>query len=274
MPKRKTHAEFIAEMRRLNPTIRVVGTYVGADTKIACRCRKCGCKFSSIPSHLRRAGRARRGSGCPDCSHACGRNGKLIGAGEYDKKLLAVNPDISRIEEYVNNATKILHLCHSCHKSFSICPNKALRGRGCPACASSKAEKHLTKLLESQGIPFEREVRYLIKGLKIDFYLPTERLAIETSGMQHWKTIARWGGEKGLRQRRIRDRRKERELAKLGIRQIVLPYTIKPSEFENFIWFRNLAGSVMRTHKAVKTLKHQRLKFMTDWLKSLRSVTG
>lgn len=59
MSRRKTHEEFIEELKIINPNITILGTYVNNKTKICC------CKNEHIwysrPDHLL------NGSGCPIC---------------------------------------------------------------------------------------------------------------------------------------------------------------------------------------------------------------
>ena len=40
--RKKTHEEFVEELRKVNPYIEVIGTYKGTHEKIKCRCLKCG----------------------------------------------------------------------------------------------------------------------------------------------------------------------------------------------------------------------------------------
>ena len=39
---RKTPEQFACEMARVAPAVEVLGAYVNARTKVACRCRACG----------------------------------------------------------------------------------------------------------------------------------------------------------------------------------------------------------------------------------------
>ena len=53
---KRTHEEFVAEMRRINPDIEILGKYKNTDTTIECRCKVCGCLFSKRPSSLLHGG--------------------------------------------------------------------------------------------------------------------------------------------------------------------------------------------------------------------------
>lgn len=58
----KTHEDFIEEMRIKNPDVEVIGTYFNNETKIKCKCKKCGHEWDAKPKHL--TGKC---TGCPRC---------------------------------------------------------------------------------------------------------------------------------------------------------------------------------------------------------------
>ena len=60
--RKKTHEEFVEELRKVNPYIEVIGTYKDSHEKIKCRCIKCGHIWSSVANQLL------RGSICPECN--------------------------------------------------------------------------------------------------------------------------------------------------------------------------------------------------------------
>lgn len=60
--RRKTTAEFIEELNKVNPNIKVLGEYVTTHTKILCKCKVCGNEWES------EAGSLLRGCGCHKCS--------------------------------------------------------------------------------------------------------------------------------------------------------------------------------------------------------------
>lgn len=59
---RRTHDDFVAEVAKLSPTIKIVGVYVSRDKSILVECRKCGKIWQSYPGNLL------RGSSCKDCN--------------------------------------------------------------------------------------------------------------------------------------------------------------------------------------------------------------
>lgn len=68
LERRKTHDEFINEMRLLHPNIEVLGTYITAKDNINVKCLKCGEIWCPVPDSLH------RGSGCPQCNISLGEN--------------------------------------------------------------------------------------------------------------------------------------------------------------------------------------------------------
>lgn len=53
---------FVDAVRRVNPTISMIGEYVNPLTKVNVRCDECGCEWSTLPRNLR------AGVKCPVCS--------------------------------------------------------------------------------------------------------------------------------------------------------------------------------------------------------------
>ena len=64
----KTHKQFVAEMKQINPNIKVVGKYINNATKIKCRCLKCNQEWYVTPAHLI------SNTGCPYCRHSKGED--------------------------------------------------------------------------------------------------------------------------------------------------------------------------------------------------------
>mgnify|MGYP003486934741 CR=1 FL=1 len=50
--KRKTHEEFIDEIKIVNPDIDIIGRYENSKKHIDVRCKRCGTKYSSTPNNL------------------------------------------------------------------------------------------------------------------------------------------------------------------------------------------------------------------------------
>ena len=61
MRKKKTHVEFIEEMKIINSNIEFLDEYKSAKEKISCKCKIDGYEWFATPSNLL------RGKGCPKC---------------------------------------------------------------------------------------------------------------------------------------------------------------------------------------------------------------
>ena len=60
---RKSHEQFISELRSINPKIEIISEYQKDSTGVLCKCFGCGHTWVATPSNLL------RGSGCPACAH-------------------------------------------------------------------------------------------------------------------------------------------------------------------------------------------------------------
>jgi DNA-directed RNA polymerase subunit M/transcription elongation factor TFIIS len=103
-----------------------------------------------------------RGHGCPKCSN----NGKL------SNEILDVrlkNRNIQRIDNYINNNTKIQFKCLICNNILFIKPNDILMNHGCSYCAKVKklSNEILDVRLKNRNI--QRIDNYINNRTKIQF---------------------------------------------------------------------------------------------------------
>lgn len=61
MPRRKTHEEFVNELKIKNPTIKIKGKYLNNRTHILCECKIHNLEWNALPANLC------NGHGCPKC---------------------------------------------------------------------------------------------------------------------------------------------------------------------------------------------------------------
>ena len=66
---RKTQEQFVLEMKKKHPTIKVIGTYTNNKTKLLCLCKNCGKYFRNVPHTMLNGG-----NGCPNCTKSRGEN--------------------------------------------------------------------------------------------------------------------------------------------------------------------------------------------------------
>lgn len=216
--KKYTTCEFINKARKIHGDKYDYSKveYVNANTKVCIICPKHG-EFWQVPSHHL------NNHGCKKCQYdnnifnTINRNfiddAKIIHDGKYD---------YSKVE-YINNHTKVCIICPK-HGKFWQTPHDHLGGHGCPYCKSSILENTVRKYLSDDNILFLEQKRFDWLGSQsLDFYLPDYNIAIECQGIQHFKAIDFFGGEKGLKNTIYRDKKKERLCNENGI--IVLYYS-------------------------------------------------
>ena len=132
MPKkRKTHEQFVAEMKEIHPNIEVLGQYVNANIKIKCKCLIDNYEWEATPNHLL------NGTKCPKCS-----GHETISHQQFVEKLYNVNPNIEILGQYTNSHTKIAVKCKIDNCEWKATPHHLLGGTGCPKCAGTQKKTH------------------------------------------------------------------------------------------------------------------------------------
>ena len=66
-----------------------------------------------------------------------------------------------------------------------------------------------------------------LEGLELDIWIPDIKVGIEYQGEQHYKVVKHWGGEKGLLERKLQDKKKKEICKKLGYRLIEFKFSEK-----------------------------------------------
>lgn len=70
--KRKSQDEFEKQLRAIQPSIMVIGKYIGTHEKVRCRCLIDGAEWDAIPANL-----LNNSAGCPTCSMSVGEKALL-----------------------------------------------------------------------------------------------------------------------------------------------------------------------------------------------------
>ncbi|WP_311525206.1 zinc-ribbon domain-containing protein [uncultured Varibaculum sp.] len=128
----------------------------------------------------------KNGNNCPYCS------GRYPVVGKTD--LATVNPKLAReispnskikpTEVTASSGKKLLWHCLLGHEWLCSVDNR-LKGRGCPQCAGSQAERDLAELVKSllpEHIKILRNDRKVIKPYELDILVPGLNLAFEFNG--------------------------------------------------------------------------------------------
>lgn len=132
MPKKRTHAEYIEQVSKINPNIEVLGEYINSNTKISHRCIKHDYVWDTMPISIL------KGHGCPLCGTEIVRKAILKDHNWYINKLKENKRELYPLEEYKDSHTKILHKCTVCGNEWYAQPNSILNGCGCPKCAHNE----------------------------------------------------------------------------------------------------------------------------------------
>ena len=140
MAKKKTHEEYVAEVKQINPNIEVVGIYVNAKTPIDHFCLTHNIKWIARPDNIL------QGKGCPECAKDARRMAIAMTHEEYVKKLKEILPHIRVVDDYINIVTKITHYCEKHNIYWDVAPQTLLYGGcGCTQCSKESVVSSKTK---------------------------------------------------------------------------------------------------------------------------------
>ena len=140
--RKKTHEEFVEELRMKKPTIEVIGKYINIDAKVEVRCKMCQRVWMGRPADLLSAD----SFGCVKCSAKKAASAKKKTNAQFQKEVQELNSDIEVLSGYTNNHTKVKLRCKTCGNEWMSAPNSLLSNRsGCPICSAKKSVKNRTK---------------------------------------------------------------------------------------------------------------------------------
>lgn len=181
--------------------------YVNSQTKVCIICPEHG-EFWQTPSkHL-------YNRGCPECGKIRTHLAQFSNTQEFIEKAKQVHGDkydYSKVN-YINAIfEKVCIICPE-HGEFWQTPCNHLHGDRCPKCKISKLEEKVLNKLNNLNIKYiwqasKKDLSWLGKQ-SLDFYLPDYKIAIECQGIQHFKSIKYYGGEKQLSYQINNDKKK------------------------------------------------------------------
>ena len=142
--RRKTHEEYVEDLRNANPHLHIQDRYVNNRTKITIKDDRCGHIWKVLPST------PLRGIGCPYCSKRYKRT-----YDEFIKDLYLINKNIvilTKKNEYINSSTKVKCKCLIDGHEWMSLPSALLQGKGCPKCYGIISEEEfINKLSETKS---------------------------------------------------------------------------------------------------------------------------
>lgn len=134
--KRKTHTEFIEELKNKNPNIEVLDNYINAITKIKCKCKTCNKILYMTPNSLL------SGNGCYDCNMGTHVQKITKTHDQFITDLNNKNNAVIILGKYKNSKTNILTECKKCSYVWNANPSSLLSGTQCPKCAGTMHKTH------------------------------------------------------------------------------------------------------------------------------------
>ncbi len=204
--------------------------YITNKIKINIFCNICMNHFLQKPTrHL-------SGDGCPNCG--------FIKSQKSNKEILnqrthTIIDDITKKHDNRINCDKLIYKgskvksIFGCnvnpeHGYWKATPNDILDGSGCPFCNSSKGEIKIESFLKSNNLYYEKNKTFpgckYKSLLRFDFYLPNHNICIEYDGIQHFKSIYNFGGEKTFKENQLRDKIKNDFCKKTNIKLVRISY--------------------------------------------------
>ena len=147
----KTHEEYEQELFEKEIDYFPVEKYIKYKTPILHECLQ-GHQWKTSPSNIF------QGHGCPSCY-----GNKNHNTNSYKQELLLRGIiKYTPVEEYVNAATPIYHLCNQCQNIWKVNTYSILRGSGCPRCAKYGFDPSNKALLYFVSFMFEDITYYKI----------------------------------------------------------------------------------------------------------------
>lgn len=157
MSRRKTHEEFLLELKVKNPVVEPIDEYINNRTNIRFRCKTCGTIWRAIPDNIL-VGRM-----CPNCAIKSRTKKRRKSNEDFAKQMDELHPDLILIDEYLNNATPVTCVCTICGETEKFLPTNLISGKGCRFCAATKRGLSRRKTHEQ----FVREMSERHKDIKV-----------------------------------------------------------------------------------------------------------
>ena len=134
--KKKTHEEYVEELKIKNPNVVPLERYVSRNVKI-----KHLCLIHNITWEINPAN-ALQGKGCCKCAKEKYSKSRTKSHSNYVNELKIVNPDVEVIGKYIGVEIPVLHLFKKCGHILKVSPSNILHGRKCGICSNNKLKSH------------------------------------------------------------------------------------------------------------------------------------
>nr|QBK88384.1 MAG: hypothetical protein LCMiAC01_00480 [Mimivirus LCMiAC01] len=208
--------------------ITTIETYSSSNTRITWKCKEC---------HVQKTKPWEFTKSCNHCVICC-NNVKLTL--EQMQEIAIQREGKCLSDKYINGKTKLLWECANRHQWLAAPMYVKNKTTWCPVCNNHIKEQICRQIFEKifNDKKFTSiRPKWLMgkKGypLELDGYNEQLKLGFEYNGEQHYKSIPIF--KNNLKEQQARDKLKVLICKEKGVNLIVIPYTIKPENFQEFI---------------------------------------
>lgn len=139
---RKTHEDYVEELKTVNSNIIVLEEYINAKTLILHKCILHNIEWMALPTNIL------QGHGCWKCGNEKIGDKNSKSHEQYVEELKIINSNIEVIGTYVDANTPIEHKCKIDGYIWKTSPGNILYGTGCPKCSGNMKKSHSQYLKE------------------------------------------------------------------------------------------------------------------------------
>lgn len=137
--QKKTHEEYIADLKAKRPNIICLGVYVDSQTKLEHQCLICSHVWQTFPPNMVRNRNSDK-VGCPKCRRSATIKSRIQTREEYNLKLEIAGISMRCVDKYINCRTPVKHQCINCGYTAIQEPDSLLHankndGSKCFACS-------------------------------------------------------------------------------------------------------------------------------------------
>lgn len=222
-----THEEFKDRVNSIaGKEYTVLGQYINSSKSILMKHNKCNHVFYVRPGDF-----FHKKSRCPKCGGKWKRKHE-----DFVNEVKSLTNNEYLVIGTFKGTKKKIKLKHIlCGNTFETKPNYILHlNSRCPICNESRGERKIRELLQQNDIHFIRE--YIFndcinnRPLRFDFAIFDKKeggdllFLIEYQGIQHYKPVQFFGGQKQYKERSINDNIKKYYCEEKGIKLITIHY--------------------------------------------------
>lgn len=171
---------------------KVINQYKNKNSEIQIYCNSHNVWFTTTPSsHLKVCG------GCKEClddkNKQNGESKKMTFEEWVEKCNVVHNGKYKYYKDKWNGLNKTTIINCPIHGDFEQVASNHLYGSGCLTCRNFTLENEVEKYLKNSKMIYMKEMPLLLfdknNKQRLDFYIPSKKIAIECQGIQHFKPV-------------------------------------------------------------------------------------